>query len=82
MQKGNFMFYEILDFHYKNEQPELAFENDCDSAEQCIDMFISMLVDLIGEVDEHDQLVIDKLQAGDYELHEREEGGSIIVRTY
>lgn len=76
------MFYEILDFHYKNEQPSTVFEQDCDSAEQCIDMFISMLVDLIGEVDEHEQLVIDKLQAGDYELHEREEGGSIIVRTY
>ena len=76
------MMYEIIDFRYKDEQPELAFENDCDSAEQCIDMFISMLVDLIGEVEEHDELVIDKLQAGEYEVEETEDGAIIKVYTY
>lgn len=72
------MFFEILDFRYKNEQPELAFETECDTKEECIDMFISMLVDLIGDVDEHDQLVIDKLQSGDYTYQE----GAISVYTY
>ena len=60
------MFYQIFDLREKNSDPELAFQTYSDSIPSCIDEFISMLVDLIGEVNEHDEILITKLQQKEY----------------
>lgn len=70
------MYYEIIDFNHENEQPNVVFEAECDSAEECVDMCLSLLTDMF-EIEE-EPASVQKLRDGDYEVR----NNSIIVRSY
>ena len=66
------MFFEIYDAKYPDRQPELAYETECDTKEECIDEFIAMIYDCL-DMTKHMQIMIDKLRAGEYEYEENAE---------
>lgn len=68
--------FEIYDEHYENDMPDFVFETDCETAQECIDEFITMRetipVMLAPEDEERFETLISKLQSGDYTVYSDE----------